>query len=101
MFQPNKHKTDKVHEATDSVIDHAKLDNASTSSASATTGQTVHTNDPVRATQHDSTMSRWKKVSWNETKLILELVNQASEAFPPLQSVAGLLLNLVNRYEVR
>jgi hypothetical protein len=45
-------------------------------------------------------MSWLKKVSWNAPKLLLELANQAS-AFPPLQTVAGLLLNLVYRYEVR
>jgi hypothetical protein len=99
MFQLNKHKTDSIHEAINSVIDHAKPDNAGTTGA--TTGQTVHTTDHVPTTQRHSTMSRWKKVSWNATKLTLELVNQASVAFPPLQAVAGLLLNLVNRYEVR
>jgi hypothetical protein len=99
MFQPKKPKTDDVHEATDSVIDHAKLDNASTTSA--TTGQmaAVYANDHVPTTQHHSTISRWKKVSWNATKLTLDLV--ASGAFPPLQTVAGLVLNLINRCEVR
>jgi hypothetical protein len=100
MFQPKKPKTDDVREATDSVMDHAKPVNAS-ASTSATTGRAVHTNDQVATTQHHSTMSRWKKVSWNATKLTLELVNQGSVMFPPLQTVAGLLLNLVNRYEVR
>jgi hypothetical protein len=99
IFQPKKSNTDNVHEATDSVIDHANLDNAI--ATSATTGQTVHTNDRVPTTQRHRTMTRWKKVSWNATKLTLELINQGSVAFPPLQAVAGLLLNLVNRYEVR
>jgi hypothetical protein len=102
MFQSNKHKTDNIHEATlaDPVINPVELDNAGTTSA--TTGQTVHTNDDSvpTAQHHSSTMSRWKKGSWNATKLTLELANQVS-MFPPLQIVAGLLLNLVNRYEVR
>jgi hypothetical protein len=104
MFQlSNKHKTDNVHEATlaDPVIHPVELDNAGTTSA--TTGQTpVHTNDDsVPTAQHrSSTMSRWKKGSWNATKLTLDLANQAS-MFPPLQTAAGLLLNLVNRCEVR
>jgi hypothetical protein len=99
-FLPNKHKTDDVHEATRSVIHHAELDN--TNSTSATTGQTAHTNDHVPPNQHHTsrTMSWLKNVSWNAPKLLLELMNQAS-AFPPLQTVAALLLNLVNRYEVR
>jgi hypothetical protein len=96
----NNNRTDNVYEATDSGVDHAKLGNAGTST-SATTGQTAHTNDPVPPNQHHSTIPPWlKKVSWNAPKLLLELMSQAS-AFPPLQTVAALLLNLVNRYEVR
>jgi hypothetical protein len=96
----NKHKTVHVRhgEASGSVIDHAELDSASTTSVA--TGQAVHTNDHVFINRHGSTMSRRKKATWNTIKLALELMNQAS-AFPPLQTVAGLLLNVVNRYEVR
>jgi hypothetical protein len=97
----NKRKTDHVRhdEASGSVIDHAELDNSDTTSVA--TGQAVRTSDPVPANQDHSMMSRWKKGSWNATKLTLELVNQGSAMFPPLQTVAALLLNLVNRYEVR
>jgi hypothetical protein len=95
----NKHKTVHVREATDAVIDHPDLDNTATTSAE--TGQAVHTSDNVPPDQDHSVMSKWKKGSWNATKLTLELVSQGSAAFPPLQAVATLLLNLVNRYEVR
>jgi hypothetical protein len=97
----NNHKIDNVYEATDSAIDHAELNNAG--STSTTTEQTAHINDPshVPPNQDNNSMMSWlKKVSWNAPKLLLELMNQAS-VFPPLQTVAALLLNLVNRYEVR
>jgi uncharacterized protein YydD (DUF2326 family) len=55
---------------------------------SVATGQTVNTNDHVSTDQHDSTMSLWKKVSWNMTKYTLKLVKD-SGAFPPaVQTVA-------------
>jgi hypothetical protein len=90
-----------AHEDEYSVIAsvHAEQDNSDTTSAA--TGQAVHTNDDVPPDQHHSAISRWKKVSWNATKGTLELMNQVSGPFPPIQTVAALLLDVVNGYEVR
>jgi endo-alpha-1,4-polygalactosaminidase (GH114 family) len=57
------------------------------------TGQADDTNDHVSSDQHRTT--------WNAIKLTLKKVNQVSGAFPPLQTVTGLLLDLVDLYEVR
>jgi hypothetical protein len=95
-FRRNIPETVHDGKATEPLIDGAE-DNDSTTSA--VTRQAVNTNDHDSTDQHDSTISRWKKVSWNATKTTLDLV--ASGAFPSLQTAAGLLLNLINRYEVR
>jgi hypothetical protein len=90
-----------AHEDAYSVIvsDQAEPDNPDTTPAA--TGQAVHTDDNVPSNQHRSAISRWKKSSWNATKATLELVNQSSGAFPLIQTVAALLLDVVNGYEVR
>jgi hypothetical protein len=90
-----------AHEDAYSVIqsDHAEQDNTDTTSAAI--GQDVHTNDHVPPNEHHSAISRWKKVSWNATKGTLEIVIQSPGAFPLIQTFAALLLDVVNRYEVR
>lgn len=51
--------------------------------------------------QHAESHANWKSTAYNAAKLTLDLVKEGSGAFPPLQTVTGLLSSIIAQYDVR
>jgi len=56
-----------------------------------------HTFDEGAATQNESS---WTSAAYSSTKVVLDVVKESSDVFPPLKSVASGLAAILKHYDV-
>ena len=56
-----------------------------------------HTFDEGAATQNESS---WIAAAYSSTKVVIDVVKESSDVFPPLKSVAGGLAAVLKHYDV-
>ena len=76
------------------VTDHA----LSTASEDNNLGSSDHTFNEGAATQNES---GWMSAAYSSTKVVIDVVKESSDVFPPLKSVASGLAAILKHYDVR